>query len=151
MSSSAFEVTLRPDKSLRRAVNCSAVAALLAGLYLILALQLPMALRACLACLWTADVAWALCRRRRGERRLERLTLDAAGNIGVAAGGRRRAVRLASGSLVTAHCAWLRLRFDDGLCHGELVLPCGANRAAWHGLQLIWRQSGNAFGQSGRA
>ena len=137
-SSKSFEIALQPDRRHRRWLDGAAAASVLAGLALIVTLPLPAALRSVLATGWVLTEWRSFDRRRRCERRAERIRLDAIDNIvAIGANGRSRHLALLPGSRVFARSAWLRLRFADGLEYVEW-LPAGRmNTASWQRLRLI--------------
>ncbi len=147
MSSTIFEVVLKPDEDLRRLVRRSGI--LLAGLGVLLILLMP------LDSAWgaLATVTWLLhCfaeqrNLRSAAARLGSLSLRANGTAFATdpAGGRHQLV-LVSGCVVLPGIAWFRLRFSDGTCLPELFTRKRSGQVAWHRLQLLWQQAHGTFG-----
>ncbi len=147
-SSEQFGTALKPDATLRRCVLLSGCLAACGGVLIILTLRLPLILRIPLAVLWLLECLRELRRCKRGATRLAEIRLDAGGNIEcIAPDGGVESLSLLSGSLVLRKLAWLRVRFPDGLRHGELFVGDPARDPEWHRLQLIWRQRRGAFGR----
>jgi len=146
-SSATFETVLTPDPVLRRTLRLLALAALPAGMALILLLPLAPWLSAAACMAWLASGVRdyrALCR---GASRIGCLALDALDNLeGIAPDGRGQRLDLLPGSLVLPRLAYLRVRFPDGACYGELLRPRGAADPDWQRLKLLWRLRRLAFG-----
>ena len=152
MSSTPFAVEIGVDRRLRQLVLGSGILLGLAGAVVILTMNLAWQWRLSIFALWVADCLWT-CRRHVLTRgRCDAIRLDATGRVYARQpGGRLLAIELLSGSLVTAHFAWLRFGFADGSRRDELWLACRESAVAWHRLQLLWQQSRECFGQSRRA
>jgi len=124
----------------------SGIAALLAGIAIILYLPLSLFLRCVICIVWSADCVHELRRMRRGSARISRLQLDANGDIfATRPDGRSEYLVLLPGSLVLSRLAWFRLRFTDGCICAELMLGDPIRDPRWQRLQLIWQQSRTAF------
>ena len=75
--------------------------------------------------------------------------LDQTGRIVADGPNGEEELTLLDGSMVMPRLAWLRFRFTDN-CRGvELFLGDVDKDPHWQQFQLIWRQSGGAFGRSG--
>jgi len=147
MSSSAFEVVLRPERTLRRLVSCSGTALMALGIALIAHMQISLAWRFLFVSLWLAVCLREQQQLRRGATRVCLLTLDSDGNITATdADGHRDELQLLSGSIVLPGVAWFRLRFSDGRRHAELFTRGYSGSLRWHRLQLLWQQAHEAFG-----
>ncbi len=143
-----FETVLTPDTHLRQCVLAFGYLATGIGILLIFLMPLGPIWRLLLALLWLAESFWELRGRIRGAARLRRIRLDAAGNISAEGPhGCTEALTLLSGSIVLSHLGWLRVRFPDGSCYGELLRGDPATDREWQRLQLIWRHGRAAFGR----
>ena len=152
MSSPVFEAKLQPDPSVRRAVLLSGVFAMLAGVVLIMLLNTSISWRLAGTAVWIMDCLWQIWAFRRGASRVVGIHVDSTGQINVVdAGGRRRAVRLLTGSMVLPKIAWLRIRLPDGRRYAELLVAARVEAGTWHAFQLIWQQCREAFGHTVRA
>lgn len=152
MSSPVFSIEIQIDRRLRQLVMACGITLFAAGAWLLAGSDLPIVWRALLLASWFADCLWTLRRLRRGAQRLTAVRLDSTGSIiGRGPEGRSERLRLASGSMVMQRFAWLRLEFDDGSQAAEMLLARRAGDASWHGLQLLWQQCRDSFGQSSRA
>lgn len=146
MSSAGYETRLAPDRHLRRALVAGLLAADACGLLLLATLRVPSAVKLALVLLWLAVAALDATRRLRGMARIDRIVMSADGGLrGGRAGQPDRPLELLPGSVVVEGWAWLRLRFEDGLAHGELLRRASAGSEAWRRLTVIWRH-GRAFG-----
>ena len=104
--------------------------------------------RLLLALVWLGESLRELKGFIRGAARLRRIRLDADGNVyGEGPHGRSEALTLLSGSIVLSRLGWLRVRFPDGSCYGELVRGDPTRDLEWQRLQLIWRHGRAAFGR----
>lgn len=146
MSYRPFAAELRPERSLRRIVLLCGCSAVLIGVALLIRLPLPAAQRAMLTIFWIAAAAVEIGSFTRGVARTRRIVLTAEGAAIIDRRGRRRPVRIMSGSLVLPRLAWLRLRLDDGLIYGELLRGDPASCRQWRRLQILWRQDPGIFG-----
>lgn len=145
MSSAGYETRLAPDRRSRRALVAGCLAADACGLLLLVILRVPIALKLALVLLWIAVAAVDTRRRLLGMSRIDRIVMSADHGLrGGRAGQPDRPLELLPGSVVLERWAWLRLRFEDGLAHGELLRRASAGREAWRRLNLIWRH-GRAF------
>lgn len=152
MSLPVFEVKLQADPGLRRVVLVSGVLAMIAGLVLLMDLDIAFGWRAALCALWVADGLRELKNMANGSRRIAAIRFDADGGMtSVNRDGRTEPVRLLSGSLILPKIAWLRMRLPDGSRHAELLVASRCETEAWHGFQLIWQQCREAFGHTLRA
>lgn len=141
MSSSAYEAELVPDDRLRAGLIACACGAILAGLLLVLMLPVMPAFKAALSACWLLAGIVELAALRRSMSRIYRIRIRADGRVlAVGRSGNLQALLLLPGSVVVDRFAWLRLRFDDGLCSGELVTGDGAENEQWRRLLVIWRQ-----------
>lgn len=125
------------------------IAAGLAGTLLILLMPLTGGWRLVMCLLWMASSSLELHAQWRGMRRIDRIRIHSGGRVeGLGPGGDWQSLEVLSGSMVLERCAWLRLRFADGLQYGEW-LWCDATQAGdWRRLQLVWRQRAALFGRS---
>ena len=115
---------------------------LLAGLAIILHLQVAIIMKVILAVAWTADCMRGLARQGKGNARVRRLLINVHGAVeGRDFRGKSHELQLLKGSAVLQHCAWLRLRFADGLHYVELVSSFDCPESTWRRLQLIWRHA----------
>lgn len=147
MSSTVFEVVLRPDPTLRRFVLGTGIAFLSAGIVLIASVQISLLWQCVLGLIWLADCAWEINNLYSGNARVQTLMLDSAGNVAAIDGDNdRHELILLTGSMVLPGLAWLRVRFSSGRCHAELFTAKRTGPEAWHRLQLLWHQSRDAFG-----
>ena len=147
-SSARFETVLTPEPRLRLCLLLCALLAMLTGLVLILLLPLAPLWRMLFAAAWVGESLREQRGLLRGAARLQRIRLDADGNIaGLGHDGRFEALTLLSGSMVLSRVAWLRVRFADGSHYGELLRGDPAKDLEWQRLQLIWRHSRTAFRQ----
>ena len=146
-SSARFETVLKPETKLRICVLLWGCLAATAGTVIILFLPLAWFLRMLLAALFIGESCRELRGLVRGAARLQRLRLDAGGEVtGVGPDGREEAVILLSGSIVLSRLAWLRVRFADGSEHGELFRGNPDEDPEWQRLQLIWRHRRTPIG-----
>ncbi len=121
---------------------------MITGLVLILLLPLAPVVRILLSCAWLGDNIRECRSLLRGAARLQLIKLDAVGNIAaITADGRSEPLILLSGSIVLSLLAWLRVRFADGSCYGELLRGNPARDLEWQRLQLIWRHSRTGLGR----
>jgi hypothetical protein len=115
---------------------------LLVGLAIILHLQVAIIVKVILALAWTADCVWGLARQGHGNARVRRILINVRGTVEVLdAYGKSHELQLLKGSAVLKHCAWLRLRFADGLHYVELISRFDCPESTWRRLQLIWRHA----------
>ena len=146
-SSARFETNLTPEPRLRRLVLLCGFLAALTGTLIISFMPIYWALRIPLALVFIGESCRELRRLNRGAARLQQLRLDAAGNVlGLGPGGQVEPLALLSGSIVLEKLAWLRVRFADGLEHGELFRPNPGTDPEWQHLQLIWRHRRTPIG-----
>lgn len=118
------------------------------GIAFILCLPLATPWRFLLLVAWVGGSYRELRVLVHGAARLRRIRLDAEGNIsGQKPDGRSEVLTLLTGSIVLSRTGWLRVRFPDGRCYGELLLGDPAKDLEWQRLQLIWRHNRTAFGQ----
>lgn len=152
MSSARYACDLSTDRRLRRSLLAGGALAWLGGCLLLLALPLPLPLGAALGGLWSASSWLELSALLHGMQRIDRIRITAAGDVwGIGADGERQALEVLPGSVVLGRGAWLRLRFPDGRCTGEWLLPQRSESEAWRMLQLAWRQRGASFGRFPRS
>jgi len=120
----------------------------MSGLLLILLMPLAPVWRLLLAAAWAGESVRELRALSCGAAKLQRLRLDADGNIeGLGPDGSVEVLSLLSGSIVLSRIGWLRVRFPDGKRYAELVRGDPARDLAWQRLQLIWRHRRMAFGR----
>ncbi|MDX1404276.1 MAG: hypothetical protein R3192_07060 [Woeseiaceae bacterium] len=137
---------------LRALVFAWGVVAASAGAVILLRLPIASYLKPGLALLWLLECARELWALRRGGRRLCELRLAAGGEVsGISPRGDVLPLELLPGSMLLRRLGWLRLRFADGLTHGELFTGDARQDPEWHRLQLIWRQRAAAFGRQQRS
>ncbi len=142
MSSAGYETRLAPDSQLRRTLVAGLVAADACGLLLLAVLPVPVGAKLALVLLWLAAAAVEARRLLRGMSRIDRIVMSADGGLrGGRAGQPDRPLELLPGSVVLERWAWLRLRFEDGLAHGELLRRASAGGEAWRRLTVIWRHA----------
>lgn len=152
MSSAEFEAEIQPDRGLHIVILLSGIAAAIIGTRLIAGLSLDFRWRLLLATCWLADCGRGLLGQYRGALGVRLVRLNANGEASIVmADDRVEPARLMAGTRVFTHVAWLRLKRRDGRCHGELFIATRCCQAAWHRLQLVWRQSVQRFGHNGRA
>ena len=111
---------------------------------------LPVAAHWCalLVITWLVIAVRQVCTYRHRCRQLVAISLASSGRVtATASDGRILEVVLADGSMVQRHFAWLRLRFDAGHSHGELLSAAAAGESRWHRLQLLWSLSRGAFSE----
>jgi hypothetical protein len=122
----------------------------LLGTLLILGLPLRPGLKVSLVCLWLLRSLFELRSQVRGAARLDRIRISATGSLeGLTTSGAAQSLTLLSGSVLLSRVAWLRLKFDDGLRYGELLVGNPRRDEQWRRLQLIWRQHSAPFGGLG--
>jgi len=147
MSSTVFEVVLRPDPTLRRVVFWSGVVLSSTGIILIALLQVSPFWRVIFSSIWLADCWRELGNLGTGAARMRSLVLDSRGFVAaIDRDGDRDELALLTGSMVLPGLAWIRVRFSSGKCHAELFTQQCAGPETWHRLQLLWHQSREAFG-----
>lgn len=150
MSLVLLETRLVPDPRLRRLVLLAGCVLLVIGLLLIICLPLDLAWRGAIGAVWVCDVCREMAGLRAFSARIHSLRLDQTGRI-VADGPKGgEELTLLNGSMVMPRIAWLRLRFADNCRGAELFLGDMGRDPQWQRFQLIWRQSGGAFGRSGQ-
>lgn len=135
----ASAVELRLRRGSRRLVLGSGWLLLLIGLVLALNTPFSPALRLLLAVTWLCVAGFSLARQAVGFNRARRLLLRADGTGAALNGGRQRPVEVVGGSPLPRNALWLRLRFDDGLVHGELIRAADTDPAVWRRLLVLWR------------
>ena len=141
MSSSRFEVQLKPDRRLRRQLQGGGALALVAGCAILLHLPLMPGVRLLLLAVWLAAAVREIAARQRHAARICLLGIDASGCLyGRDRRGRRFDLELCAGSMLGARMAWLRLSFADGSHYGEL-LRGDPGDPDWRRLQVHWRTS----------
>lgn len=139
-SSATYATELVPASSLRLKVLASGWVLLLAGITIILHLELSVLLRILLAALWLGEAGLALGRLARAQARVVRLTMTADGRCKARdQSGIDQQLQLLKHSVLTRNLAWLRFRFADGRVYAELYLRQQVDAEAWRRLQLIWR------------
>ena len=149
MSSVLLETRLEPDPRLRRLLLLSALLFLIAGFVLIVHLPFAPVWRALIVILWFADGCREMVKMTTGMARVVLLKLDASGRILAAdSEGEFQELTLLTGSMVLRRFAWLRLRFPDNSNYAELFSGDQAKDEHWQRFQLIWQQSGGAFGKA---
>ena len=147
MSSIVFEVVLKPDEKLRRLVRGSGYLLMALGVFLILQMPFAHFWRFLLISIWFAECLREQKNLRSGASRLSSLALASSGVIvATDCAGNRHALILMTGSAVFRGFAWFRVRFNDGSCYSELFVANRHEPAAWHRLQLLWKQAHKAFG-----
>ena len=126
-------------------MRVSACLLLLAGLILILYLDIVVWLRVLLAVAWVTEVGAALIRLAREQSRVRRLILSADGRwLARDKNGEHRPLEVLKGSLVTERLAWLRFDSGRGSVYAELLLPAQVEAEAWRRLQVGWRWAAGA-------
>lgn len=149
-SSREFATSLKPEATLRRNVLLCGCVTAVTGTLIILAMPLSLIPRLLLALAWLGESLRELIGLWCGAARLGELRLDADGNLsGVRRDGTVEPLELLYGSVVLGRVAWLRLRFRDGLKHGELLRRTECGDLEWQRLELIWRHRRGAFGPQG--
>lgn len=120
---------------------------MLAGVVLICVTQISPFWRYCLALIWLLDCLWQGWHMYRNASGVTGIALDSDGNVTLLGGnGERRQARLLTGTWVLPRLAWLRVRGQDGFCHGELFAARRSGPETWHRLQLLWQQARESFG-----
>ena len=152
MSSPVFAIRIHADPRLRQLVQLTGLLFCAAGCAAIGCMDLSWSWRTVCIAAWIGDCGRTLYRHQRAARRVAVIRIDAEGGIsGRAADGTAVRLRLMTGSVVLSKIAWLRLRLDDGSEFAQLLAARRIQIEAWHGLQLIWQQCRESFGQSCRA
>ena len=147
MSSTVFEVVLRPDPALRLLVQLTGIVLLMAGIFLVVLLPVAPFWRFVLSAIWVADCLRELRNLRLGRARVRSIVLDSRGLVaGIDCVGDRHELTLQTGCMVLPKLAWLRVKSSAGICHGELFTRRYAGAQTWHRLQLLWHQSREVFG-----
>jgi hypothetical protein len=149
MSLVLLETRLVPDPRLRLLVQLAGWVLLVIGLMLVICLPLGPAWRGVIGVAWVCDVCRELFNLRTFSTRLHSVRLDQTGHIVADGPDGEDELTLLSGSLVMPRIAWLRLRFADNCRGAELFRGDMDKDPQWQQFQLIWRQSGGAFGRSG--
>lgn len=148
MSSDRFSCELTPHELLRKCLIAGGLAAGLSGVVLILMMPLGGGWRLALCLLWIASSSLELRSQWRGMRRIDRIRIHPGGRVeGAGRDGEWQSLEVLRGSMVLERCAWLRLRFGDGLYYGEWLWRDGTRAGDWHRLQLVWRQRAALFGR----
>jgi len=147
MSSTVFEVVLRPDPILRLLVQLTGFVLASVGIFLILLLPLAPLWCFFLGVIWVADCLRELRGLRLGTARVHAVILDSRGLVGgLDRYGKRHELTLLTGSMVLSRLAWIRVKSNVGNSHGVLFTRRRAGPHTWHRLQLLWHQSRGAFG-----
>lgn len=148
MPSVTFATELVPDERLRRCLLSCAFGATIVGAILILLLPVVPALKWTFLVLWSLAGLQELRSERTGMARLDRILIQADGRVdGYGGNGGAYPLYLLPGSIVLGRVAWLRMRFQDGLCYGELFAGDAAESEQWRRLLVIWRQQASVFGR----
>ncbi len=147
MSSTAFEVVLRPDRTLFHFVAGSGMVLMTLGIILIMPMQIAPIWRIFLASIWVAECLREQRNIRLGAARIRSLRLDSHGIVVATdfAGNHDEPVLL-TGTIVLPSVAWFRLRFSDSKQHMVLFTRKRSEAAQWHRLQLLWQQANEVFG-----
>ncbi len=149
MSSDEFFCELTTHSFLRNCLMAGGIAAGLAGILLILLMPLSGGWRLALCLLWLASSSLELRAQWAGTRRIDRIRIHSGGRVeGIGQDGDWQSLEVLSGSMVLERCAWLRLRYGDGLHYGEWLWRNGTPAGDWRRLQLVWRQRAALFGRS---
>ncbi len=152
MSSTPSVTDLRPDWLLRSLLLVFAALMHVAGLVLLLRMPLPAGLCALMILGWSCVCVHDWRNQLRAYRRVAAIRIQGTGRIEIIdPRGHTEPVRLLAGSFVLPRVAWLRLEFADRSHYGELLSGESCLCAAWHWLQLSWRQRGARFGQPDRS
>lgn len=152
MSSTPCATDLWIDRRLRRLLMLLVSVLHLAGAALLLLLPLSAGLRALLIAAWACLCLRDWRKQLRGYSRVAAIRLRDSGLVEtIDPAGQAEPVRLLDGSIVLPRLAWLRLAFADRGSYGELLAGDACRSAAWHRLQLAWRQHGARFGQPDRS
>lgn len=151
MSSKRFVAVLKPDRRFRRLLAIAACGALLTGFALLIRLPIAPWARLGLALLWLLGNVWDIGKLSRGAGRLREIRLGNGSASVVDRQGREHVAEIMSGSVVTSHLAWLRLRLPDGLICRELLCGDAETNRHWRHLQILWRQPRGSFGHTAEA
>lgn len=128
----------------------SGLAAMLIGMVIIVLLEVPIWWRWIIGVLWLADCLSGLRNLAQGAQWAHQIALDSSGGVDVlTAGGRTERAELRSGTVVLSNFAWLRIGTCRGRQYSGLFIRKRTSPADWHNLQLLWRQSREAFGHLG--
>jgi len=147
MSSTVFEVVLRPDPRLRRYVFRTGIVLTLAGIILVACLQVAPLWRCLIGSIWLADCVRELRNLHMGQSQLCSLVLDSTGTIAATdRNGDHHELMLRTGSMILPGLAWLRVRYRSGKTHAELFTRTRMEPETWHRLQLLWNQGRDLFG-----
>jgi hypothetical protein len=112
---------------------------MLAGFVLVIHLNLPLVVRILLTVVWLVVAAYGMLRQGGGYRAVRRLRLDRHGAGNAEGNEGRLDVRVLEGSVLLQRCLWLRLRIDNRLVYGELVLASDLGEADWRRMHRLWR------------
>ena len=147
MPSPLFEVKLRPDPLLHRAVLLAGVIAMVIGALIIIDLRLHFLWRCTAGAIWLLDCLFEIRRLLAGEAWVRQVSLDSGGGVTVLdVAGDRVPLTLQSGSIVLRELAWLRVANENGRYYAGLFARRRMDDLEWHRLQLLWQQSRKAFG-----
>ena len=139
-SSSAYDVRLKPCAGARRLLWVSAWLLLLAGLALVLHLDVAPGIRAVIAAAWLLDGVLSCRRLARAQRVTARIILRADGSaLRQDRRGGEVPLTLLPVTVVGRSLAWLRFRGPDRRIYSELLLAADVDREAWRRLQVVWR------------
>lgn len=145
MSSSTFSTELTPNPRLRRIVVLSGCCTTVLGLVTILTLSIGPQLSLAAAAVWLMLSVRELRVITRGYKCCRGIRIAANGDVAVRISERDwRTARLASGSVVLAGLAWLRIETHDGQRFAELLSGNCRKNKKWRRLQVIWRHLGTA-------
>jgi hypothetical protein len=149
MSLVLLETRLVPDSRLRFLVQIAGCVLLAIGLMLVVCLPLNPGWRVAIGAIWVCDVCRELINLRTFAARMHSVRLDQTGRIVADGPNGEEELFLLGGSMVMPRIAWLRFRFADN-CRGVELFRGNVDKDPhWQRFQMIWRQSGGAFGRSG--
>jgi hypothetical protein len=147
MSSTVFEVVLRPDPALREMVDWTGSVFYAVGITLLVLLPVSPWWRFVCSVFWLLDGIREFRKLRLGRPGVRAIVLDSRGLVaGIDGYGDRHDLTLQTGSMVLSRLAWIRVQSGTGNCHGELFTRQSAGTETWHRLQLLWHQSRESFG-----
>ena len=152
MSSSEFAVRLDVDRRCRLVVLASGSLFAVTGAVIVAGFNLAPPIRGLLLFAWILESLRELRNYAAGMRRLSGIRLGSSGRVLVTGpGGHAEDAVLETGTIVLGQFAWIRLRFADGVRHGELLVAGWTESHSWHRLHLLWRMCREAFGHPGAA
>ena len=145
MSSTVFSTELKPEASLRCAVQFIAILATILGLVIVVTLPFRMHWLMIAALIWLVVSVRELRLFRRAYSRFCQIRLDGSGEVEILTNaGDWQSATLLAGSVVLPCLAWLRIETRDGLRYAELMRGNCRKNEEWRRLQVVWRHFGAA-------